>query len=155
MTDYVMRRGVHYATLNFINDGEISIGVARPLHDYFLENEERYSLFDNRRFGGLRAQRADGWVGDVHCCQILCCIGLMQWTDWEANYTGSEGSGGFHEGDTAGLLVDLNRGTPTVYKNGRRLGVAKDGLAGQYCFFAAFSGGSEVSIERGTPPGAS
>ena len=157
MTDYVMRRGVRYATYDLIYDGGLSIGVARPLHDYFPDNEVRYNnLFDEGCFGGLRAQRADGWVGDVgHCCQILCGICLMQWTDWVANYTETEVSGGFDEGDTAGLLVDLNRGTLTLYKNSRRLRLAKDGLAGQYCFFTALSGGSEVSIERGTPPGAS
>ena len=56
-------------------------------------------------------------------------------------------------GDTVGLLVDLNRGTLTVYKNDRRLGVAKDGLAGEYSYFASLMGRNEVSIERGTPPG--
>ena len=159
MTDYVMRRGIHYATFNLINGRGTVIGVSRPLHDYDVSvsayAEEIFSMFDARRFGGLLAQRTDKWVGDVHCCRIVCGIGLMQWTNWAASHSETEGPGGFDKGDTAGLLVDLNRGTLTVYKNGRRLRLAKDGLAGQYCFFAALSGGGEVSIERGTPSGAS
>ena len=156
MTDYVMRRGVHYATYDLIYDGGLSIGVARPLHDYFPENEVRYnSLFDNRRFGGLQAQRTDEWVGDVHCCQIECRQGFMEWTNFQESETSIlwEGMENFYPGDTAGLLVDLNRGTLTVYRNGRRLGVVKDGLVGKYCFFALLTSGDEVSIERGAPPG--
>ena len=155
MSDYVMRRGVHFATFNLINVGGISIGVARPLRDYFSVNkEERFSMFDNRRFGGLRAQQTDEWVGDVHCCQIECREGYMVWTNFQQvnTYTFWEGYEVFNLGDTVGLLVDLNRGTLTVYKDGRRLGVAKDGLAGEYCFFASLMGRDEVSIQRGTPP---
>ena len=52
------------------------------------------------------------------------------------------------EGGTIGLLLDLDEGTLTVYKNGRRLGVMKDGLSGEYCWYTSiYSSG-----ERGTLP---
>lgn len=46
----------------------------------------------------------------------------------------------------------LARYSLSVYKNARRLGVAKDGLAGEYCFFPALLDDDKISIERGTPP---
>ena len=82
---------------------------------------------------------------------------MMEWTSFQEFETSIfwEGFERFGEGDTAGLLVDLNRGRLTVYKNGRRLGVAKAGLAGKYCFFTSLFGRrDEISIVRETPPGA-
>ena len=163
LTNYVMRRGVHYATYKLIEDNSgILVGVTRPLHTFDTVNvrEGSYILLDETCFGDLLAQRTDGWVGSVHCCRIYCNDGCMDWTDWEPETTDTKPHLGtfwerneeFHEGDTAGLLVDLNRGTLTVYKNNRRLGVAKEGLAGEYCFFASLNSGEEVSIKRRAPP---
>ena len=52
-----------------------------------------------------------------------------------------EGAEGAEEGDTIGLLLDLDEGTLSVYKNGRKLGVMASGLTGVYCW--AVSMGSE------------
>jgi hypothetical protein len=38
------------------------------------------------------------------------------------------------EGDRIGLLLDLDQGTMTVYKNDERLGVMATGLSGEYCW---------------------
>jgi hypothetical protein len=39
-------------------------------------------------------------------------------------------------GDTLGMLLDLDRGSMTVFKNGRRLGDMVDGgLSGPLCFW--------------------
>ncbi len=43
---------------------------------------------------------------------------------------------GASEGDTIGLLLDLDAGTLTVFKNGERMGVMAKGLAGSYCWAA-------------------
>ena len=46
------------------------------------------------------------------------------------------------------MLLDLDEGTLSVYKN-RRLGVMKRGLAGHYCWFASLLPGRQVTIKRG------
>ena len=53
-----------------------------------------------------------------------------------------------------GLLLNLEAGTLAVYLNGRRLGVMKDGLSGEYCWFAIWVAGgcSTVRIKRGSLP---
>ena len=51
-----------------------------------------------------------------------------------------------------GMLLDLDEGTLSVYKNERKLGVMKRGLAGQYCWVVALLAGSKVTIKRGTVP---
>jgi hypothetical protein len=38
------------------------------------------------------------------------------------------------EGDRIGMLLDLDQGTMTVYKNDERLGVMATGLSGEYCW---------------------
>ena len=58
------------------------------------------------------------------------------------------------EGDRIGLLLDLDQGSMTVYKNDERLGVmAATGLSGEYCW-AVLLGvqGDSVRLEAGPPP---
>ena len=47
------------------------------------------------------------------------------------------------------MLLDLDEGTLSVYKNRRKLGVMKRGLAGHYCWFASLLPGRQVTIKRG------
>lgn len=52
---------------------------------------------------------------------------------------------------SVGLLLDLDAGTLTVYKNG----VMKDGLSGEYCWLMSVQGASNstaVQIKRGYIP---
>ena len=65
-----------------------------------------------------------------------------------------DGSEGFENNDKVGLLLDLDdAGTLTVYKNGRRLGILKDGLSGEYCWVAVmWTHGVGVKIEKGCIP---
>ena len=52
---------------------------------------------------------------------------------------------------TIGMLLDfLDEGTLSVYKNGRKLGVMKRGLAGQYCWVVSMAVGTRVTIKRGS-----
>ena len=53
---------------------------------------------------------------------------------------------------TIGMLLDLDEGTLSVYKNGRKLGVMKRGLAGQYCWVVTLLPGRQVTIKRGPVP---
>jgi len=151
-TNYVMKRGVHYASFNLINDAPI-LGVARPFRNFdFANEEEGFDMYDERHFGNLLAQRTDAWVGNVHYCQFDCSDSIVSWTDLqEYKDYDQEGFEDFDEGDVVGLLVDLNEGSLSVYKNGLSLGVTKDGLAGEYCFFSALYQGVELSIKRFDP----
>ena len=164
MANYVMKRGVHYATYEIIASAgpeecrlPMKFGVARPLRDFSFVNEgSGFDMLNSSFFEDFLAQRTDGWVGDVHYCHIYSSNGASDWTDYRSYFEEVywEGHESFVAGDTIGLLVDLNEGSLTVYKNGRRLGVAKNGLAGEYCFFTGLGarGINEVSIKRGTPP---
>ena len=57
------------------------------------------------------------------------------------------------EGDRIGLLLDLDQGTMTVYKNDERLGVMATGLGGEYSRAAELAGLSDsVRIEAAAAP---
>ena len=56
------------------------------------------------------------------------------------------------DGDTIGMLLNLDEGTLTVYKNNRRLGVLKDGLSGSYCWCATVWEGDTVAVKSVEPP---
>ena len=89
---------------------------------------------------------------------MLVCL----WTDLVEVYTDEEWEGRerIEERCEVGLLLDLDEGTLTVYKDERRLGVMKGGLGGEYCFCATLYGvddsyvlngpGESVSIKRGS-----
>ena len=56
-------------------------------------------------------------------------------------------------GDEIGMLLDLDEGTLSVYKNGRKLVVMMRGLAGPYCWVVSIGDkDSRVTIKRGTIP---
>ena len=61
------------------------------------------------------------------------------WTNWNNEKVISEWQGreGLGESGTVGLLLDLNKGTLSVFKNGRLLGAMKDGLGGEYVWFVS------------------
>jgi len=94
----------------------------------------------------------------VHLCQYFCADGAKFCTDWEhvpehVRDREWEGREDCEAGDTIGMLLNLEEGTLTVYKNNRRLGVMKDGLSGSYCWYTSLiEGDAAVAIKRGQPP---
>ena len=67
--------------------------------------------------------------------------------DWEGMQTAME------EGDRIGMLLDLDQGTMTVYKNDERLGVMATGLSGEYCWAVSlFNQGTSTRIEAAPAP---
>ena len=158
-SNYVMVSGIHYAEfqIDAVSHIGINIGIVRPMPNldparfangnfYFLKS----SLFDD-----FLAARTDEWgSGNVHACYYNLYTRRMLWTNWageeriELNWEGMEGC---EDGDTVGMLLDLNEGTLAVYKSNRRLGVIKDGLSGAYCWCATI-GGATIAIERCDPP---
>lgn len=83
----------------------------------------------------LQAERTERWGdSDVHWCTFDQWQGSCNWTDWNAESQSTIGDGiqwsgmeafEFDDGEL-GLLLDLDSGTLTAYKNGRRLGIMKD-----------------------------
>lgn len=79
----------------------------------------------------------------------------MNWTNWvrvPLAFDEWEGMESCVNGDTIGMLLNLDEGALTVHKNGRRLGVMKDGLSGPYCWYASTLSECEITMKRGQLP---
>ena len=90
----------------------------------------------------------------MHCCSYHCQDGYCCWTDWDNERGFPEWQGGdvLEGSGTIGLLLDLDEGTLSVFKNGRHLGVMKDSLGGEYCWFVTVKSACTVSIAKSTAP---
>ena len=125
----VLRAGLHYAEFTMVSGRLMFFGVIRPGWD--VE-------------GGMDADRVDG-----HCFYLTYDGQRFPGAhNWEGMQDAME------EGDRIGLLLDLDQGSMTVYKNDERLGVmAATGLSGEYCW-AVLLGvqGDSVRLEAGPPP---
>jgi hypothetical protein len=103
----VMRAGHHYAQFTAMSGTIMFFGVIRPGWD--VE-------------GGQHAEKA---IKHGHCFYYTGdgrrCPGYR---DWEGV------QGAREDGDRIGMLLDLDQGTMTVYKNDERLGVMATGLRG-------------------------
>eukprot|EP01046_Picozoa_sp_COSAG06_P023378 COSAG06_NODE_1852_length_8164_cov_4.582275_6_plen_289_part_00 len=124
----VMRAGRHYVQFTLVSGKFLFFGVIRPGWD--VE-------------GGDHAQNVDG-----HCFYYTasgsCCPGYC---DWEGRQIARE------VGDRIGVLLDLDQGSMTVYKNDERLGVMATGLSGKYSWAVSlYAQGSIVRIEAAAAP---
>ena len=103
----------------------------------------------------LRSQRTAKWGGsNIHCCAYYCYNGYCFWADWDNEKGRSEWQGREELGGsgTVGLLLDLNKGTLSVFKNGRRLGVMKDGLGGEYAWFVSVCPACTIGMPKAQLP---
>jgi hypothetical protein len=128
----VMRAGRHYAQFTVVRGHGMYFGVIRPGWD--VERGQFAHNVDSHCF--YYTNNGSNWPGR---------------RDWE----GMEGA---QEGDRIGLLLDLDQGTMTVYKNGGQLGVMATGLSGEYSWAVGlfmhgrFHEGSRTRIEAATFP---
>jgi len=151
----ILRAGKHYVTFigeNYPTPSPI-VGVMRPGEadqgasglplycDFYQNFSQRFGKYNN---------------SNVNCCLYNAHNGLSCGSDWEgsrpdiiANWDGMES---MSTGDELGMLLDLDEGTLTVYKNGRKLGVMKRGLKGPYCWVVSMLKGIQITIKRGTIP---
>ena len=172
MSGHTMRGGRHFVEFTLTkNEGEplIDLGVIRPVsltNGIDVKADWRGSVYPVKVSARhkpavaekLRSQRTAKWGGsNVHYCAYYCYNGYCFWTDWNNDYNSSDWQG--HEGlagsGTVGLLLDLNEGTLSVFKNGRRLGVMKDGLGGEYVWFVTARSprsACTISMSRGSAP---
>ena len=67
------------------------------------------------------------------------------WSEWA-------GQEGCPPGATVGLRLDLTAGTLEVFRDGRRLGVMAEGLAGPLCWHAELIDAGEAIRIQGKPP---
>jgi hypothetical protein len=123
----VMRAGRHYTQFTMKFGSVMLFGVMRPGWD--VEGEQGVVSADGHCFYYTHSGRR--FPGN---------------NDWEGMQTAQK------EGDRVGMLLDLDQGSMTVYKNDERLGVMATGLSGEYCWAVSLSLGSSVRIEQAETP---
>ena len=155
----VMVSGIHCAEFHIVG-GEPNIGIVRPIPNL---DPERYangffSFFNPLFHDVFLAARTYEWgSSNVHLCQYITIDGKMSWSNWAGGgavigWEQWEGMESCQSGDTVCMLLNLDRGTLTVYKNNRRLGVMKDGLTGSYSWCTTLGRRDAVTIRNGDPP---
>ena len=104
------------------------------------------------------------WDSKCHATAYNAASGEAMWAGWDSkkddpndqfNYIEStkwKGMETLPPGSILGLLLDLDEGTLTVYKDKRRLGVMKDGLDGSFCWFVKTFSTCQVEINREPVP---
>ena len=107
-------------------------------------------------FNNFTQRKGSPPYSTVNCC-MYSANGHCYSHSWRGRYGENiktwNGMEGFSGSCTIGMLLDLDVGTLSVYKNGRKLGVMKRRLVGQYCWVVSmYERGSQVTIKRGTVP---
>jgi len=163
-SDYVMTSGRHYAKFTVTSNdswGEddfryfyCRLGIMRPIGlDMRRHSWKSWCCMYDQLIAGLFLEgsfaehyRTDAWgEGDVHCCLYYDFEGTCEWTNWDSQEEGTHTDqrwdgmiGGSLDHDTReyGLLLDLDAGTLSMYKDDKFLGVMMRGLTGEYCWVA-------------------
>ncbi|EJK60687.1 hypothetical protein THAOC_18913 [Thalassiosira oceanica] len=155
-SNHVMRSGRHFAVFT----GKGFFGVVRPVQikmSDFGEGElDEFCPSLDRFWEYLLGQRTDRWTdSNVHCCYVSISIsgnfGNSFCYDWTSIQPGMW-INGLRYNTQIGLLLDLDEGMLSMYQNGQRLATLKDGLSGEYCWYADVCAVT-ISIERGLAPG--
>ena len=169
ISNQIMRgQGKHYATFNKSGQGEIRVGIIRPINGLGWRGMTEFSPFlahttseDQRlrEMEALQGERTDNWGNsNIHCCMIEAKIRICASCDWESDVTWDdlEGVEALRDDCTFGMLLDLDEGTLTVYQDGQPLCQLKEGLSGEYCWATTMwkrdEGSSRVRIDKGQSP---
>ena len=134
------------------------IGIVRPLPNWDKKGLDKFDPilkpnFMSERWGRSTFNYFSIMVGKERVGNFGKCF----WSDWVNSYKiitwdGMEDAF-FQDSDEIGMLLDLDAGTLSIYKNGRRLGTMLDGLSGEYCWTATmWDYGDSVRIEKGSIP---
>jgi len=163
LSNNILRAGKHYATFDVQSSSQrgvmVLVGVMRPgqvnqnasgtpVDKNFYQNFSRYPV---ERFNNNN---------NIQSCIYLSATGDCFTSDWKRtsgttadiiNWDGKESI--TTAPNNIGMLLDLDEGTLSVYKNGLKLGVMKRGLAGPYCWVASLDNqGAQITIKRGAIP---
>jgi hypothetical protein len=136
VSDVVMRSGKHMVRFTWTRQGTRHgphFGLIRP--SCKVEAGERPEKDDDFCFYGTWG----GWGYRTGHARP----GASSWTGMQAA----------NEGDRIGMLLDLDMGTMTIFKNEECLGLMATGLSGEYCWAVElFQGGPDsVRIENAPP----
>jgi len=162
ISNNILRAGKHYVTFlpQSTNTG-LMVGLMRPGQ---ANGRARNHPLDTRFYQNFSRNMGHGEQNNensIQCCMYDTIDGRYTPSSWKSshNWEGTweeshnwEGSESMSSTDEIGMQLDLDEGTLSVYKNGRKLGIMKRGLAGQYCWVASLHSGVQVSIKRGTIP---
>ena len=171
-----MRTGRHYVTFHVTGvEGSpiyLEFGVIRPIKDLDKKGLRDFDPLcyekDQHEYRKLLlAEKTDEWGDDLHICSYDSGEGSCYFANWndddkdeDDGWTGEEWEGRepapVVNNLAVGLLLDLDAGTLSVFKDGKKLGVMKEGLTGAYCwyvyrFIVRNSGKCSIDIERGMP----
>jgi len=153
LSNNILRAGKHYASFKLASHiGHFFVGVMRPGQ---ANQNTSGAPFESNFFNHFSRNTRHDEHNDnnkVHCCFYFSFNGMCRISESPPGSTW-EGMEHMSSGDEAGMLLDLDEGTLSVYKNRRRLGVMKSGLIGPYCWVVSlYRQGDLVSIKRGTIP---
>ena len=131
ISNHVMRSGKHYAKFTmkgFYGFNYYWPGIMRP-----VKHLDEFGFTEFNLYGNWPIERNHRWgESTVNWCTFYSFDGDCSWGDWdsttelEAGWDGKEGFENNADDGELGLLLDLDEGTLTAYKNGVRLGVMKD-----------------------------
>ena len=153
----VMRSGRHFARFTPTEyTAAIHVGIIRPILVEGASDQPIFSPFA-RTFMALDLQRTSRWGegSSADCCFYSFKDGGCRHRRWPHASKRTEWNAmeRCNPEDTVGLLLDLDRGTLSVYLNERRLGRMLGGLIGEYCWSVTLSSmqspSSGIKIERG------
>ena len=154
----ILRAGKHYVSFTPLVDSKsFMMGIMRP--GLANQNAKGYPFGRSFLQNFNRDIRHGERNNNVNCCFYDSYDGVCYSGDWfESSRNGTvsdaawDGRESMSSGDEIGLLLDLDEGTLSVYKNGGKLGIMKRGLAGQYCWVVSLLKGTGVTIKRGKIP---
>ena len=122
----VMRSGRHFVQFAVIESRYLMFGVVRPGYD--VEGVKEAAIEDGHCFYDTSDE--SGWS-----------------SDWEGRQAATE------QGDRIGMLLDLDQGSMTVWKNDDKLGVmAAEGLRGPLCWAVTLYDGDIARIMSAPAP---
>jgi len=126
----VMRAGRHYAQFTVVHGIVMFFGVIRP---------------------GWDVEGAQSW--NAHNVAGHCFYRTISGTRYPGHHNWEGMQGAREDGDRIGMLLDLDQGTMTVYKNDERLGVMATELSGEYSWAVSmWDQGISVRIEAAEVP---
>jgi len=160
----ILRAGKHYVSIQPHSIASeqyvpVLVGVIRPgkANQYAGRTPLYPDFYQNfsRRLGHGEHEINNN---SIQCCLYFASNGKCLSSDWDVSNEYKpgiiwDGSETMTSDDELGLLLDLDEGTLSVYKNDRKLGVMKRGLAGPYCWVVSMVGREfQFAIKRGTIP---
>jgi len=156
LSNNVLRTGKHYVsftTLHHEDDcGNFWLGVMRPGK---ANQNASGSPVDEQFYQNFSRRLGHGDCNNnVHCCMYGVVMRMFLSSNWDGSRNSRFNCDGLERMSSGelGMLLDLDEGTLSVYKNGRKL-VMKRGLAGPYCWVASIGDkDARVTIKRGTIP---